>query len=422
LNESDVSRYDSLGPEEVLAKWREVTKSPERKRVPDYFGVAKDCDVVCFVLETAPSRCLDLNGNMDDLPNLKRLKERAWIAPNHVTTYPYTSSALFSILTSWYPTDVQYLQVAGKGRVAPGLMRSLGVSGYATAACLPFVENAEDENLRRAVGISKIVYAETARAPIANREGSEGWRETVRRDRAALELLKEDLSGWIQDNRRYAVLFLPQIGHAPWPDVTEDGANRDTVSRGRAIMALQDKWLGELLGLLEAAGRLEHTIILVTGDHGIRTRMEDPDFVGGMIDPYSFRVPCVLFAPKAIQKTVVIPWITSHVDLSPSILDLVGVTEGRGFELGSPVWDERLCHRTTFFWANKYLGADGFHENGKYYMWQYMSDTIYCNSVFDFKGLEPVEKGASVGEYVTGKIGDGMALQHRITRVGSKTE
>ena len=86
------------------------------------------------------------------------------------------------------------------------------------------------------------------------------------------------------------------------------------------------------------------------------------------------------------------------------------------------MWDERIRARTTFFWANKYLGADGFHENGRYYMWQHMSDTTYCNTVFQFNGLKPLEKGASIGDYVTEKVSDAMALQHRITRVGSKRE
>ena len=114
--------------------------------------------------------------------------------------------------------------------------------------------------------------------------------------------------------------------------------------------------------------------------------------------------------------------MTSHIDLTPSILDLIGVTEGRDFELGSPMWDERIGRRATFFWANEYLGADGFHQDGQYYMWRSMSDTFYHSSVFEFHDARPDLKERRRAKFVTGKIEEVMALQHRIMDLGSKNE
>jgi hypothetical protein len=416
----NVSKYDSLGLAETLTKWREITASPTPKLAADHFGAAKDCDLICFVLETAPARCLDMNETIDDLPNLKRLSDRSWVTAQHVTTYPQTKYALFSILTSWYPSDI--FGGDWQQRAAPGLMRNLGQSGYTTAAYLPGILEAEDENLHRAVGISKLVYGQIDSGQIAALAQSKPWKRKIALDRSALEKLKDDVSEWIKEDRRYAVLYLPQIGHAPWPDVAEGGTNSDIVARGRAVIALQDQWLGEILTLLERAGRLENTLIMVTGDHGIRSAQEDPAFSGASIDPYSFHVPCLLFAPKAVPQTVVIPWMTSHIDLTPSVLDLLGVAEGRSFELGSPMWDPRLDHRTTFFWANQYLGADGFQENGQYYMWQSMSDTFYHNTVFDFRDAKPQSSESDTGKYILEKIGDVMALQHRIMQLGSSAK
>ncbi len=409
LGEVDVSKYDELGLDDVLAAWREVTNTPAPKPLPDHFAAAQDYDVIYFILETAPSRCLDVSGDMEDLPNLKRLRERSWVAPNHVTTYPFTSFALYSMITSWYPTDIRY-QVSGPGPGVPGVMRTLGDAGYATAAYLPI----DDENFHHEVGISRIVFPKNPDGSGVNLGQAGDFPEQINSDRVALELMKKDLGGWIRENRRYAVMYLPQVGHAPWHEVGAGTASSDVVSRGRALIGLQDQWLGELLDFLEEAGRLERTLIVVTGDHGIRTRMEDPAFVGGMIDPYSFRVPCLLFAPSVLQETAEIPWMTSHIDLTPSILDLLGAVKGRDLELGAPIWDERLEQRTTLFWADKYLGVDGFHENGTYYMWHYISDMLYENTAFDFKDLQPVASGSPVRDYATGKIIDARALQHRI--------
>jgi len=417
INDFNISKFDAFGRNEILTKWHEVTRSPERKSIPDYFGVAKNYDVICFVMETAPSRYIDLNGNMNDFPNLKRLKKQAWVASRHFTTYPYTSSALFSILTSWYPTDINHLR-SGQ-LISPGMMRSLSMCGYKTAAYLPTINSdPTDEVLHRAVGISKVIYAESSAASNKKQTNNTDWHDKVNRDRIAMELMKKDILSWIRGNQRYATLFLPQIGHGPWPDVTGNAGRVDIASRGHAIMALQDKWLGELMSYLKSVGRLNRTIILVTGDHGIRTKVEDPDFVGGKVDPYSFEVPCVLFAPNTLEETVVIPWRTSHIDLSPSILDLLGVTEGR-VELGSPVWDDRLSKRTTFFYANKYLGADGFYENGNYYMYNYISETVNVNDAFKFDEMEPLQQKSSIGRYVTEKLSDAIAIQYRISRVFS---
>jgi membrane-anchored protein YejM (alkaline phosphatase superfamily) len=416
----DVLRYDSLGREEVLAKWREVTKSPERKANPEYFGVAKDCDVVLFVMETAPARCLDIAGELDGMPNLKRLRERAWIAPQHFTTFPYTSCALFSLLTSWYPTDVRYLTSFKEPPSTPGLMRSLGSSGYKTAVYMPSAAFSEDDALHYSVGVTDIVRAQDTEEP-----PTDGilWQKTAFLDTSALELLKKDITGWIRDNQRYAVLYLPQIGHAPWPDVNPaEGKNLDCVSRGRAVIELQDKWLGDLVATLEKSGRLDRTIILVTGDHGIRTGMEDPDFEPGTIGPYTFQVPFLLFAPAALKETVTITWPTSHIDACPSILDLMGEREHRDSELGSPLWDQRIADRTIFFWATLYLGADGFHKPGKFCMWQHMSDTVYSSSKFSFQDVKPLDRQSAERKDIVATLSDGMALQHRITRLMSKTK
>ena len=419
MTEVDLSKYDSLGSKEAIAKWREITRSPEPKPNPDFFGLARGSDVIAFILETAPARCLGVE-DMDDLPNIRRLTEHAWVASSHVTTYPYTSSALFSLLTSWYPSDVRYLRAPGTQKTSPGMMRSLAQHGYATAAYKPFRDELDDDRYMHAVGISDIVLPEHQTTPSGEPGDGKGWHEIVQRDRAALERMKKDLAHWIREDRRYAVLFLPQIGHAPWVDVIDDGIARDPVSRGRAIIALQDQWLGELLDLLRESGRLEHTVFLVMGDHGIRTRMEDPSFEGGNIGEYSFHVPCVLSAPTALDGKVVIPWTTSHIDLAPSILDLLGVSDGRELMLGSPMWDERIRDRTTFLFAGEYLGADGFHERGTYGMWKYMSGTAYSSSTFDFRGTKPLmERSAGAKEVLT-KLSDALALQHRITRLGAK--
>jgi len=208
------------------------------------------------------------------------------------------------------------------------------------------------------------------------------YRKVLTHDLMALESVAQEIEKNKTAGKRFAAAFLPQIGHAPWFDI--HGNDGNYLSRGRAVMALQDRWLGRLLKQMRRNGWLDNTIIVVTSDHGIRTRTEDPQFNGGMISDYSFAVPLLIFSPNALNSEKRIPWVTSHIDITPSILDLIGIKADRGFEQGGALWDPRLVGRKTFFHAKGYLGADGYHENGYYYMTNHLLGSVYRNKKFSF--------------------------------------
>lgn len=290
-------------------------------------------------------------------------------------------------------------------------MRTLRRRGYATAAYAPDAYTREtDDPMYGAVGVERRFYSDLFASTV---DSTDPVRNKIEYDRIALQALKNDVTRWHQAGRRYAVLFQPQIGHGPWPDITGGGipASR-LLARGRAIIALQDVWLAEIVALLEKAGRLEKTLIVVTGDHGIRTRIEDPAFPVGMIQDYSFHVPLLLYAPGVLSARRDISWMTSHIDITPSLLDLLGVSGGRESEQGSPLWDKRLDRRMVFFWANHYFGSDGYAEpGGSFAMWNRFRDTVYVGQRLDFRGRPPHTRGSAVYERVTGRFSPMIDLQ-----------
>jgi hypothetical protein len=106
-------------------------------------------------------------------------------------------------------------------------------------------------------------------------------------------------------------------------------------------------------------GRLDKTIIVVTGDHGIRTATEDPSFEPhGLVPDYSFHVPLLIFAPKVLESQQTIQGVTSHVDIAPTVLDLLGIREVREFEQGLAAWESGRSRRRIFLRAGDYLGAE----------------------------------------------------------------
>ena len=295
--------------------------------------------------------------------------------------------------------------------VLPGFARSLGGAGYQTAVYSPKHFNRDDAMFQIAGfqqqklpkdldGISRAQTAEPA------------WmQDRVGRDVAVLRLMEQDLEKWLSQRQHFSVMFLPQVGHHPWPDYGGDSAETDPRKRARAVIALQDVWLGELVELLERYHALDQTLIVVTGDHGIRSREEDPSLDGGMIDEYSFHVPLLLYAPCVLDHAKTIPWLTSHIDIAPTLLDLLGVEDARDFEQGLPLWTPGIAYRTTYFFAYHMFGADGYSSNGKFYMWSRVSGSVYASDRQHFIAADIVPPGSGLSDGVTRSISRMVGLQ-----------
>ena len=86
--------------------------------------------------------------------------------------------------------------------------------------------------------------------------------------------------------------------------------------------------------------------------------------------------------------------MTSHIDIAPSILDLLGIERDRKWEQGAPVWDERLFNRTTCFWATMLFGADGCVTEGRFFMWNRIHDRVYSGNRLKFGEDDYVPPGS----------------------------
>jgi membrane-anchored protein YejM (alkaline phosphatase superfamily) len=327
---------------------------------------------------------MDLHNDLDSFPTLKKLSQNSLMALNHHATFPATSESLFSLFNSIYPPRAYYSSciisnAINSERPFPGFVSYLNEKAYVTSAYLPYNDVVPlDHALHQNTGFEKIYFAQA--------EENKGRGMDVQ----ALEAMKRDIAGWLASDQRYVTVFLPQIGHAPWPSRPESVTVREYAKR---MAIIQDKWLGEIVDLVERAGRLDKTIIVVTGDHGIRTTREDPEFNPGFIDEYTYRVPLLIFSKSAFDQPVYINTLTSHIDISPTLLDLQGINRNKSVEQGLSLWDEVLNERVTYFLANWYFGADGYHENGQFRMHSELLGASFRNNRMHFDASNLIEDG-----------------------------
>lgn len=395
----------------LMAEYRSIAAARPRARDPVFWGAAEGYNLVLVILETAPSACLPLGGGLSGFPHLESLREGSLVGLEHHSTYPYTNRAIFSLFTSLYPPNRArgYFPVPAGARL-PGIMRSLAGRGYATAAYFPVRQTFEsDESMFEAFGIAE--QSHPPGMPSWRPGDRVGWRQVLARDEAALELLLADIAGWSAAGRPFAAAFLPQVGHGPWQDVAGNG-EPEVLARGREHIRLQDAMIGKILAALASSGQAERTLLVVTGDHGLRTGVEYPPLRGGLADSISFHVPLLVHARGRREMGRTIPWLTSHIDIAPTVLDLLGVEPGREFEQGLPLWDPRIGERATYFFARHYSGVDAYHLGGRFFMWNHTTAAGYRNeSALHFHGIPPLAASTAESGEVSGHLRRIASLQ-----------
>ncbi|KAJ5918918.1 alkaline-phosphatase-like protein [Penicillium verhagenii] len=143
------------------------------------------------------------------------------------------------------------------------------------------------------------------------------------------EYISDAIDDAERDHRRLFLSHLTGTTHHPWglPNSTYEqilglnkGHNKDLNHYLNAV-GFQDKWLTEIIGILEEKGVANETLFVMAGDHGLSLPND------GGITPYdnphvgSFAVPIVLAHPQLPALEITAP--VSSDQIVPTILDLL---------------------------------------------------------------------------------------------------
>lgn len=400
---ADAGEFKDHSAAELSLAYRELSRTPAPPTTDPLSGIARGRDVILVILETATTAGLDLGAEVAAGGSLDALRGSVLISDMHFSTYPYTSDAHFSILTSMYPLGRHQALKARDQLRTIGWPSVLKKNGYSTHLYSPgpSIDSFEsDVAMYRIVGFehsyigletdtetwrAALLRADTTLGKFYDHAGNrdQGLVKRTQYDLAAFERLTADALDMKARNQRFLATFRPQLGHAPWYDLV---GTDSTLKRGAALVKMQMAWLGDLANELERRGQLESTLIVVTADHGLRTRTEFANLAQGAITGVSVNVPLLVYASGAFAGVRQLTHPTSHVDIGPTVLALLGIEDTRQTVHGHPVWAEDLSERIAFFFGAGYLGADGFVEAGTHVSCETFNGT--CSSW-------PVSHGAS---------------------------
>jgi arylsulfatase A-like enzyme len=283
-----------------------------------FHGSARGSNVVIVVLESTAARYLRAYGAVDDpTPNLTALAQRALLFENAYTAYPESVKGMVATFESRYPAFDVAAEAHATTAAAP-LARLLGSAGYRTA--LFHSGRFAYLGMDAIVGAQGFELAEDAGAIGGNIHSSFGVDEpsTVRRMLSWIDALPP--------GQPFFATYMPVAGHHPYA-TPEAGPFHDAGELGAYKNALHygDKSLGDLVSGLAVRHLLDHTILLIFGDHGEAFGQHDGNF-GHTLFVYdeNVRVPLVVVLPHATDE-IRVRRVASTIDIAPTVLDLLGL-------------------------------------------------------------------------------------------------
>ena len=311
-------RFLSAEPEEPAAPPEAVAAAVSTAELPEP-GAAAGANLLLVTLDTTRADRLGSYGAAGAAtPNLDRLAGRGLRFADAVSPVPMTLPAHASLMTGLDP-PAHGVRVNGEAPLAPGhetLAEALAGAGYRTGA---FVSSfVLDPRFGLDQGFDTYDAAlEATRAAALEPQVERGAASVTA---AAL--------GWLAERREAEAPFFLWVHyfdpHDPY-EPPEPFASRFRDRPYDGEIAYVDSELGRLLGAVPA-----DTLIVVAGDHGESLGEHGERYHSRTLYEGAVRVPLILALPAgaAGEGGVVDGFVVTLSDLHPTLLDLLGVSEG----------------------------------------------------------------------------------------------
>lgn len=292
--------------------------SPGNDPPPLAHAVPRKTNVLVISMESIGAPYLEEDG--ERMPFLSELGRRpgAYRFANHYSTWSLTSKAFFSFFCSELP----YPSYKAESLVNP------------TIPCMTLSEVLHDHGYYTAFITGQDLAYDRQRRFYRHRDFDLLW------DRRTMPGVQETWKGsWGVDDRFVVeeVLELAQqdrdqpffiyygmsAGHHPFNCCKEHEQNpiEDRIERYYRALGFVDDRIRDLMAGLERRGLLEDTLVIVYSDHGDGHGR----YVGRNAWQPVIKVPLIVFGPQLGTANGATEMVTSLVDMSPTILSLLGL-------------------------------------------------------------------------------------------------
>jgi uncharacterized protein len=310
-------------------------RAPEKSFVLDARGRAAGAPAPAFVSDSVTRRDIVIvvidSWRSDELtpdvtPNLFAFSGRSAVFRNHWSASNATDWSMFSILHGLLPP----YYVTQAREAGPPLFRRARELGYRAGVFWGTSANLGEDAELKDLDPSDVHIQRTT-------------GDIVAQDRWTVDRFEEFARSVPPETPLLAVVFLA-APHAPyWFDAADapfepyektlryaslqfdDPATIPLVrNRYRNALRFSDGEVGRMLAVLKERGRLDDAVVAVTGDHGEMFKEHGAWGHGRGFSAEELHVPLVLHGLPGLERGSVIDRSTSHLDLSPTLLRLLG--------------------------------------------------------------------------------------------------
>ncbi|MDM5190547.1 LTA synthase family protein [Bacillus sp. DX4.1] len=338
----------------------------------DLFGKAKGQNIILIQAESLQSFVVDLTIDSQEItPNLNRLKKESVYFPNFFdqTDQGRTSDGEFTTLVSMHPSRFNgsiYFNFADN--TFEGLPFILGEHGYSTLSAHGYDGGFWNRAfMHRNLGFQKSLFASNL-----NPGENLGWGLS---DMDFLNQMGDTLPNLKQP---FFSFLITLTNHHPFelpPEHRElQLGDLEGSLMGNYLHSAHyfDKALGTFIESLKEKGLYDSSLFAIYGDHDAGLPLEELERIGltQQFDRQFDKVPFLIHSTAlANQQGVVDEQASGHLDISPTLLYLLGVSQDDKYFLGQPLFDQNSENHYVPF-------RDGSFAKGDY---------IFLNTTGSFK-------------------------------------
>ncbi len=310
-------------------------------------------------------------------PRIDALGQSGWVFENHISHAGQTVPATISMMLSKVPAEHGFLH-KGPGHFSKHppyfdsdlllLPEVLHDANYRTGGFVanPFLM--EKHNFNQ--GFDYFLH-DQGRGAVLTRAALAWIDRSAKKSSqpffAYLHLM--DVHSPYEPPARYAKLFAADedgslvYHNGPAPDLSKPDLDF-TVALYDAQIRYLDDLVDELLNGLQERGLLENTVVVLTADHGDEFLEHGGLGHGTSVYGELLRVPLILSFPPLLEPGRRVEHLTQHIDLAPTLLDLLGLAQPSSFR-GSNLFEPAdLIFAENGAWRATYAAGAKLIVNG----------------------------------------------------------
>lgn len=348
-------------------------------------------NVILFVIETAPEPFFPSIESLLTETNNSWLQKNAVIFTNHHSTHAESDRSNYSIISGKYPPMWKTRKWKSNMRYTDSLPKILKANHYENYLLVtaPLAFN-NDYDMYRNLGFEFMEDIPSVKDLIIETEHGKTMDRTglYPADRKLIARAKEVISQHKREKTSpFFMNIAPQSSHAPFHCPPDEIDQAQACATDQKKIAANAKWqfglIKEIIDTLASHNLLSKTIIIVTGDHGIRSKQETSLFDNAnLLQSSTFKVPLLIASEELNEMRRTQNHPTSHIDIAPSLLTLLDLKKKNydfhGVNLFYPT------ERTIYLIGDGYLPVNGFMKNGMYFMENRSNGAIYASDRLDF--------------------------------------